>query len=60
MANHNKENKFTFSIVMSIYNMENYLKESVDSIISQSLDFEKHVQLILVNDGSTDGSLDTL
>ena len=58
MANHDKDNKFTFSIIMSIYNVEKYLKESVDSVISQSLDFEKHVQLIIVNDGSTDGSLD--
>ena len=58
MANQDKDNKFTFSIIMSIYNVEKYLKESVDSVISQSLDFEKHVQLIIVNDGSTDGSLD--
>ena len=41
------------SIIVPVYNCEQYLKECVDSILAQSLeDFE----LILVNDGSTDSS----
>jgi len=41
------------SVVMSVYNGERYLKEAVESILSQSFqDFE----FIIVNDGSTDGS----
>ena len=47
--------KYTFSIVMAVYNEENYLDEAITSIINQSFPFEK-VQLILVNDGSTDNS----
>ena len=40
-----------FSIVMPIYNMENYLNKAVDSVLTQKFtDFE----LLLVNDGSTD------
>ncbi len=41
------------SIVVPVYNCESYMERSLDSILSQSYsDFE----LILVNDGSTDGS----
>lgn len=43
------------SIVVPIYNAENYLRRCVDSILAQTFgDFE----LLLVNDGSCDGSLD--
>lgn len=47
--------KFTFSIVIAVYNTEEYLDETIQSIISQSFDF-KRVQVILVDDGSTDTS----
>lgn len=47
---------FEFSIIMAIYNTENYLEESINSVINQTLDFESNVQLILVDDGSTDNS----
>ncbi len=41
---------------MGIYNVESFLEESIQSVLEQSLNFEKHVQLILINDGSTDSS----
>ncbi len=56
MAINNNKYKYKFSIIMSIYNVEKYLKEAVDSIINQDIGFEEHVQLILVNDGSLDNS----
>ena len=41
------------SVIVPVYNTEKYLRECVDSILAQTFtDFE----LILVNDGSTDGS----
>ena len=42
-----------FSVVVPIYNCDNYLKNCVDSIIQQSY---KKIELILVDDGSTDHS----
>ena len=50
------ENSFTFSIVMAVYNVEDYIHEAIDSVLNQSLNFEDNVQLILVDDESTDGS----
>ena len=42
-----------FSVVVPVYNVEKYLRECVESVLSQSFaDFE----LILVNDGSKDSS----
>lgn len=48
--------KFMFSIIVAIYNSEKWLKETIESVINQTIGFE-NIQLILVNDGSTDNSL---
>ena len=42
------------SVVMPVFNSESYLKESIGSILSQSL---KDIEIICVDDGSTDDSL---
>ncbi|MBO5566082.1 MAG: glycosyltransferase [Succinivibrio sp.] len=42
------------SIVIPIYNVENYLRNCLDSVIAQTL---KDIEIICVNDGSTDNSL---
>lgn len=41
------------SIIIPVYNVENYLDECVDSIVVQE---EKNLEIILVDDGSTDNS----
>jgi len=46
-----------FTIVVSVYNIELYLRSCLDSIINQSF---SNVEIICVNDGSTDGSLEIL
>lgn len=48
--------KFKFSIVMAVYNVEAYLEEAVQSVLEQDIGFQENVQMILVNDGSTDAS----
>ena len=45
---------FSISIIVPIYNVKEYLCECLDSIIRQIDGYD--VELILVNDGSTDGS----
>lgn len=45
------------SVIMPAYNAEMYLREAVDSILSQTY---SHFELIIVNDGSTDGTADIL
>ena len=41
------------SIITPVYNVEKYLEECIDSLITQSY---KNIEIILVNDGSTDQS----
>ncbi len=48
--------KYKISCVMAIYNVEKYIDEAISSIIKQNIGFIENVQLILVNDGSTDSS----
>lgn len=44
------------SYIVPIYNVEEYLDRCIQSLLSQGLD-EDYYEIILVNDGSTDGSL---
>lgn len=45
-----------FSIVVPVYNVEKYLEECLDSIMSQAMEIEEGCEVILVDDGSTDSS----
>lgn len=47
------EETMLFSIIIPVYNVERYLEECLDSILSQSVDT---FEIILVNDGSNDTS----
>ena len=41
------------SAIIPVYNSEKYLKRCIDSLLNQTL---KEIEIILINDGSTDGS----
>lgn len=43
----------TLSVVVPIYNVEKYLKQCLNSLVNQTL---SNIEIILVNDGSTDNS----
>lgn len=45
------------SVIIPIYNTEKYIKKCLESIIVQNL---KEIEIICVNDGSTDNSLEVL
>ena len=45
------------SVLVPCYNVEKYIKQCLDSIVCQTL---KDIEIICINDGSTDSSLDIL
>ncbi|MCD7839743.1 MAG: glycosyltransferase, partial [Erysipelotrichaceae bacterium] len=45
------------SIIIPTYNVEEYLRECMDSVVNQTL---KDIEIICINDGSTDSSLSIL
>ena len=53
-----KENFKDISVILACYNDGKTIENSILSVINQNLDFEKHVQLIIVDDGSTDETKD--
>lgn len=46
-----------FSIIVAVYNIEKYIEQCIESIINQTY---SAIEVILVNDGSTDNSLHIL
>lgn len=44
--------EYLVSVIVPVYNVEEYLEECVDSILKQTY---KRLEIILVDDGSTDG-----
>lgn len=45
------------SIIIPVYNGKNYVKRCLETVINQSL---KNIEIIIVNDGSDDGTIDIL
>lgn len=47
-------NKNMISVILPVYNGEKFLRESIESILNQTYE---NFEFIIINDGSTDGSL---
>lgn len=45
---------YKVSVIVPMYNVEKYLKECIESIIQQTIGFKNNIQLILIDDCSTD------
>lgn len=50
---------YKISIIVPVHNSEKYLRNSLESIINQSIGFE-NIEVIIVNDASTDGTKDII
>lgn len=53
MLKNGKNHEFDISIIIPIYNSENFLEKCIDSVLNQK---NINVEIILVNDGSDDNS----
>lgn len=53
----NSSEDYAFSIIIAVYNSEDFIEETINSVLCQTFDFNK-IQLILVDDGSTDKSFE--
>lgn len=51
----NNKDRIGVSVIIPVYNVESYLRECIDSVVNQNM---KNLEIILVNDGSTDCSGD--
>lgn len=49
--------KYKASIIIPVYNKQEYIEECLDSVVEQTCGIE-NIEVVCVNDGSTDGSRD--
>lgn len=49
--------KYKVSVIVPVYNIADYLRPCLDSLLDQTIDHEL-MEVLLINDGSTDNSLD--
>ncbi|MDE6724982.1 MAG: glycosyltransferase, partial [Ruminiclostridium sp.] len=52
----NKNFEYKVSVIVPVYNVEQYLRGCLDSLLAQTIDHEQ-MEVLLINDGSTDNSL---
>ena len=46
-------NSSKISIIIPVYNVKEYIKEAIESVINQTY---KNIEIIIINDGANDGS----
>ena len=54
-SEHTEDYPYKISVVMPIYNSEQYLCEAIESVLFQTIGID-NIQLLLIDDGSTDNS----
>lgn len=48
---------YLISVIIPVYNGEKYIRQSLDSIVNQTIGIE-NIEVIIVDDASTDNSVD--
>ena len=51
---------YRYAIICPTYNTDKYIDDFFESVKKQSLDFEKHIHIFFVDDGSTDKSAERI
>lgn len=51
-----EEGHYSYTLVTAVYNVGRYLDDFFKSLTAQKLNFNNHIKLIMVDDGSTDDS----
>ncbi len=49
--------EYLVSVIVPAYNSEKYIRQCLDSLVRQTLE---SLEIVVVNDGSTDGTLDVI
>lgn len=49
--------QYKVSVIVPVYNVEEYLRDCLDSLVAQTID-HRLMEVLLINDGSTDNSLE--
>jgi len=57
MENRSSQSNISFSILMASYNLENYIEEAIESVVTQTY---PHWEIIIVDDASTDKSIEKI
>lgn len=52
----NKNGRYQFAVVSAVFNVEKYLDYFFRTLTRQTIGFTEHIQLVIVDDGSTDSS----
>lgn len=50
------EKRVNISTIIASYNAAKYIAETIESVINQSINFEENMELIIIDDGSTDNT----
>ncbi len=50
----NDRNQKLVSIIITAYNVETYIASTIESVLGQTY---SNIEIVIVNDGSTDGTL---